>query len=121
MKPKLYIFSGLPATGKSTLAKLLANNISGAYIRIDTIEQGLRNFCYFNVQGEGYWLAYRIVADNLKLGINVISDSCNPWILTRKEWENVALENNADYINIEVICSDLEEHKRRVENRINEI
>ncbi|WP_319559167.1 AAA family ATPase [Marispirochaeta sp.] len=120
-KSVLYIFSGLPAAGKSSLAKLMAKEMHAAYIRADTIEQGLRDFCSCNVQGEGYRLAYRIAADNLKLGISVVSDSCNPWTLTRNEWENVALENRADFINIEVLCSDAEEHKRRAESRIPEI
>lgn len=121
MKPKLYIFSGLPASGKSTLAKLLVEKISGTYIRIDTIEQGMRELCSFKVQGEGYRLSYRIVADNLKLGNNVIADSCNPWELTRKEWESVAIKNNADFVNIQIICSNTEEHQRRVKKRSCEI
>ncbi|WP_020612981.1 AAA family ATPase [Sediminispirochaeta bajacaliforniensis] len=121
MKPRLYIFSGLPATGKSTLAKLLAQKISGAYLRIDTIEQGLRDLCSCDVQGEGYRLAYRIAADNLKSGIHVIADSCNPWVLTRNEWEHAAVENGADFINIEIVCSDTVEHQKRAERRTNEI
>jgi hypothetical protein len=37
--------------------------------------------------------------------------------LTRREWENVATESNAGFVNIEVICSDIEDHQHRVENR----
>jgi predicted kinase len=40
--PTLYIFSGLPGSGKSSLAKLLACERHAVYLRIDTIEQGLR-------------------------------------------------------------------------------
>lgn len=76
--PTLYIFSGLPATGKSTLAELLARRLGAAYVRIDTIEQALRDLCSVDVQGEGYRLAYRVAADNLRLGISVVADSCNP-------------------------------------------
>ena len=121
MKPKLYIFSGLPASGKSTLAGLLAREMGCFYLRIDTVEQALRDLCDFNVQGEGYRLAYRVAADNLKLGMNVIADSCNPWNLTRLEWQNVAIENGADFVNIEVICSNPAEHQRRAENRRSEV
>ncbi|WP_319475922.1 AAA family ATPase [Marispirochaeta aestuarii] len=120
-KPVLYIFSGLPAVGKSSLAKLLAREICASYIRVDTIEQGLRDLCSCKVEGEGYRLAYRTAADNLKLGISVVSDSCNPWTLTRREWENLAIENRAEFINIEVLCSDEDEHRKRAENRIAEI
>ena len=121
MKAILFIFSGLPAVGKSTLAKRIAQKYQAAYFRIDTIEQGLRDLCKINVQGEGYRLAYRIVADNLILGNNVVTDSCNPITLTRKEWEEIATQNGCKYINIEIVCSNLTEHKKRVETRVSEI
>jgi predicted kinase len=73
-EPILYILSGLPGTGKSTLAKNIAKLLRAVYIRADTIEQGIRDLCNYNVVGEGYRLAYRIVEDNLKIGNNVISD-----------------------------------------------
>ena len=95
MKSILFILPGLPASGKSTLAKLIAEEYHAVYVRIDTIEQGLRDLCNFEVQGEGYWLAYRIADDNLKLGRHVVSDSCNPTKLTRREWEEVAVQNNS--------------------------
>ena len=117
-RPTLYIFSGLPESGKTTLAQLVAQRLHSAYLRIDTIEQGLRDLCTVYVQGEGYRLAYRIAADNLRLGMSVIADSCNPIEFTRREWEQIALEIQARHINIEVICSDIHEHRRRVENRM---
>jgi len=121
MKPILFIFSGLPASGKSTLAKLIAKVYNAVYLRIDTVEQGLRDLCRFDVQGEGYRLSYRIASDNLRLGQNVVADSCNPVSLTRKEWENVAKENNCAFINIEILCSNKEEHRKRVETRKSEV
>lgn len=118
---KLYIFSGLPGTGKTALAKKLAAKLSAVYLRIDTIEQGLRDLCDFPVQGEGYRLAYRLIKDNLALGNQVVVDSCNPIKLTRAEYENIAAESNCDYLNIEIVCSDQTEHRRRIENRESDI
>lgn len=115
--PVLYIFSGLPGTGKSTLARLLAKNSRAAYLRIDTIEQGLRDLCAINVQGEGYRLAYRLAEENLRAGIDVVADSCNPIELTRDEWEQVARTSQATFLNFEIVCSDQSEHRRRVETR----
>jgi len=117
----LFILSGLPASGKSSLAKLIAKEYNAVYLRIDTIEQALRDLCNYDVQGEGYRLAYRIASNNLDLGHKVVADSCNPVAFTRREWEEVATRSNSRYINIEVICSNKEEHKRRVDNRCAEV
>jgi predicted kinase len=73
------------------------------------------------VRGEGYCLSYKIASDNLRLGMSVVSDCCNPIELTRREWVQVALEAKANYINIEVICSDAQTHRQRVESRISTV
>jgi predicted kinase len=119
--PTLYIFSGLPGTGKTSLSQLLARRMGAVHLRVDTIEQALRDLCGVQVEGEGYRLAYRIGADNLRLGHDVVADSCNPLELTRREWEQVALDSEARFVNIEVVCSNNSEHRRRVECRSSDI
>lgn len=42
-QPILYIFSGLPDSGKTTLARMIARQFQATYLRIDTIEQTLRD------------------------------------------------------------------------------
>jgi predicted kinase len=113
----LFIFAGLPGTGKSTLSQRLAQKVKAVHLRVDTIEQGLRDLCNLRIEGQGYRLAYRIAADNLRLGMNVIADSCNPLELTRREWEQVAIDAGAMFTNIEVVCSDSRELRQRVESR----
>src|SRR5688500_2609583 len=101
----LYIFSGLPASGKSTLARELAKKINATFVRIDTLEQGLKDICKFkNVEDEGYRLSHLVAKDNLSNGNSVIADSVNPWELTRKAWNEVASSVGAKYVNIEVAC-----------------
>ena len=113
----LYIFSGLPGAGKSTIAQSLSRSFNCAYVRVDTIEQSLRNLCGIEVYDEGYRLAQLIASDNLNQGVSVVADSCNPIALTRSDWEKAAIDNHANFINIEIICSDANEHKCRIENR----
>jgi predicted kinase len=120
-KPILYIFSGLPGSGKTTLSQIVAQRVKAVYLRIDTIEQALRELCSVDVQDEGYRFSYRIAADNLRVGMSVVADSCNPIELTRRAWERVALEAQADYVNIEVMCADAREHRLRVETRLSTV
>ena len=116
-KPVLYIFSGLPGTGKSTLAQLLAPELAAIYLRVDTIEQSLRDSYQLDVSSEGYHVAYRLASDNLNIGLPVVADSCNPVEITRREWESVGRSAQAEFINIEITCSEQAEHRRQVESR----
>jgi predicted kinase len=52
------------------------------------------------------------------LGQSVVADSVNPLTATREAWRAVAASANFPIIEVEIICSDLEEHRRRVESRI---
>jgi len=91
----LFILSGLPASGKSTLSKFISKEYQAAYLRIDTIEQRLRDLFKQDIHGEGYGLAYKIAEDNLKLGQNVVADSCNPIMLTRMNGMMLLKETDA--------------------------
>lgn len=117
----LYIFGGLPGVGKTELSKFLAQHLSAAYIRIDTIEQNLRDAGLTDLYDEGYKIAFALALENLKNGVPVVSDSTNPVSESRSAWRNVADEASSHYLEIEVICSNLAEHQRRVESRSTDI
>jgi len=119
--PVLVVFSGLPGAGKSTLAQAVARELRAVWLRVDTVEQALRDLCAVDVQGEGYRLAYRVAADNLRLGLGVVADSCNPIELTRREWQAVARDAGATCVDVEVVCSDQDEHRRRMEGRVSDV
>jgi predicted kinase len=117
----LYIFSGLPGTGKSTLARLLATELKAVHLRVDTIEQAIREGGRQLSGPEGYIIAYRIAEDNLRLGLSVVADTVNPIQITRRAWRAVAAQIGVPFVEIEVICSDPLEHRARVETRVADI
>lgn len=117
----LYIFAGLPGTGKSALAKYLSQRIAGVYLRVDTIEQTLKNHGINHIYDQGYQVAFSVAFDNLKLGQLVVADSTNLINESRASWRDVATKASAQFIEIEVICSDQDEHKQRVDTRISDI
>src|SRR5580698_3256090 len=121
--PMLIIFGGLPATGKTTIARNLAQQLGATYLRIDTIEQALRDSTVegLQVNEEGYRIAYAVAEDNLRLGRTVISDSVNPIRLSRDAWIDVAHRAQARAAEVEVICSDPQQHRQRVETRLADI
>jgi predicted kinase len=112
----LIILSGLPGVGKTTIARDLARATGAMHVRIDSIEQSLRRAGY-RVEGEGYDVAYAVAEDNLRAGRTVIADCVNPWPLTRAAWRSLAERAGVAALDVEIVCSDIAEHRRRVEAR----
>jgi len=116
----LIVLSGLPGTGKTTIARKLANELAAVYLRIDSIEQSIRD-AGRPVEGEGYSVAYAVAEDNLRLGRIVVADCVNPWPLTRSQWRAVADRTGVTALDVEIVCSDEVEHRRPVETRATDI
>ena len=115
----LIVIGGLPGTGKTALARGLAGALDAVHLRIDTIEQALRSATLDSdaIGTAGYRVGYGVAADNLALGRTVIADCVNPLASTRAAWRAVGDRAAVAVVDVEVICSDVAEHRRRVASR----
>lgn len=116
----LIVLSGLPGVGKTNLAVALATRLRAVHLRVDSIEQALRRSRIGGqpVEDAGYVVGHAVARDNLALGLGVIADCVNPWMLTRDAWRAVGEQAGVRTLEVEVICSDQAEHRRRVESRV---
>jgi len=119
----LIVFSGLPGVGKTVVARELARQIGAVYLRIDSIEQALRDSGVVRqfLDDAGYRVGYAIAEGNLGLGRTVVADCVNPLTLTRDAWVHVAERAGAAVVEVEIVCSDVAEHRRRVETRVGDV
>ena len=121
--PMLIIFGGLPGAGMTAIARELARQIGAVYLRIDSIEHAIRESgrAIEPLNDAGYRAAYAVAEDNLRAGHIVITDCVNPWALTRNAYLDVAKRAQVPAVEVEIVCSDVREHRRRVENRVPDI
>ncbi len=114
----LVVFAGLPGSGKSVLARGVAGAIGATYLRIDTIESAIVSALMpYRDNPVGYVVAERVAADQLADGRDVVADAVNGVAAARTGWVALAARTGAALQFVEVRCSDVAEHRRRVQGR----
>ena len=123
MSPVLVVIGGLPATGKSTIAMALARQTSTPYLRVDRIEQAIVAWSSLShpLGPVGYAVAHELAREQLALGSDVIVECVNPTAITRDGWVRTAAAASAAFVEVEVICSNENEHRRRAETRTSDV
>jgi predicted kinase len=121
--PVLVVVGGLPGAGKSTVAEHLARRLRTPYLRVDRIEQAIVSWSELThpVGVAGYAVGYALAAEQLTLGLDVIVECVNPVGLTRDAWVSTAAAAGAAIVEVEVVCPDPVEHRRRVETRVSDV
>jgi predicted kinase len=93
------------------------------HLRVDTLEQGLMRggLQLEHLAAQGYGAAYAVAADQLAVGLTVVTDMVNGVEEARHAWAQVAEQADARLLRVLVECSDADEHRRRVETRTADI
>ncbi len=118
--PVLVVLSGLPGTGKTTIAREVSQRLGACYLRVDAAEAALSR-SGAAVGAGGYAVIHELAVSNLLLGNAVVVDAVNPVPEARASWREVAARSEARLINFVTVLPDLEEHQRRVEARVPDI
>jgi predicted kinase len=120
---KVIVFSGLPGTGKSTLAESFAKHAGISVFARDWLEATLLR-CGLKSSKEqqslgwaGYELMTVLAERQLMLGQSVILDSVASSQTIRDAWKNLAKQYSADWRVIECVCSDESTHRSRLSIR----
>ncbi len=120
---KLILFSGLPGTGKSTLAEALAKDLGVPVLAKDWLEATLLRCELKPAKQEkslgfaGYELLTVLAERQLMFGQSVILDSVAASQSIRRTWLQLAEQYKANCRVIECICSDEALHRLRLEGR----
>lgn len=116
----LIVISGLPATGKTTLASALAQRVHGVHLSVDAVEDALLRSGL-----EPRWTtgvaAYEAVGaaaqQNLVLGLSVVVDAVNESEAARQVWRDAATRAGDIVQFVLLLPPDLAEHQRRLRTR----
>ena len=117
---KLIVFSGLPGTGKSTLAESVAKQQRVPVFAKDWLEASLLSNGLMPTITEkplgfaSYDLLTTLAERQLMLGQSVILDSVASTETIRDAWRKISKQYGADWRVIECVCSDQAMHRSRL-------
>jgi predicted kinase len=122
-KIKIIIISGLPGSGKSTIAEAIAEKLRLPLFSVDPIESAIIKSGIprsFETGLAAYVVVQTLSAEHLKLSISVIIDAVSPVQEARDMWHALEERYDAQCIIIECVLRE-DVHRKRIESRTRNI
>jgi len=114
----LVIVCGQIASGKTTIAKYISNKINGTILRTDILRKKLYpNPKYTKDENQQVYNSLFDEVEKMLKSKNVILDATFYQEKNRERAKQIASKLNIDFKIVEVVCSNEEIIKRRIENR----
>lgn len=116
----LIAMAGLPGAGKSTIAEVVGNRLGYAVLSVDPIESAILSAGINSDEPTGlaaYLVAEAIAEAALANGQSIIVDAVNAVDPAREQWVELAEKHREKLRFIEVVCTDTEVHRERLESR----
>jgi predicted kinase len=121
-QPLLVVFGGLPGTGKTSIARGVADSLGATFLRVDSIEAAIERAGVRLLDlPAGYAVAQAVTGDQLRSRRPVVVDAVNPVRVARAAWQQLADDCGARLRFVRVVVRDEGEHRRRVESRVADI
>jgi len=120
----LTVLRGLPGAGKSAVADELGRRLEAMVLSVDPIEAAIWRAGIapsFETGVAAYEVAAAVAREQLRLGHDVVVDAVNAYEVIHALWERVATRCGLVMSVVEVVCSDLDLHRRRLEARVRDI
>jgi predicted kinase len=116
----LIVVSGLPGVGKTAVATAVAARLNGVHLSVDPVEDAMLRCdlpAGWNVGVAAYEAVRTMAESNLALGSVVVVDAVNDSEAARDTWRTAASNNEASLTFVVLTCSNLDEHRSRLEAR----
>lgn len=115
----LILFAGMPGSGKTTLARMVAKRLGLPVFSKDRMQRVLRDHHLAQENtGDGYYMILDLADEQLSLGISPILDATFPLDHFRLVASEIALRHKARFCAVYCHCSDDDLWRSRMEDRV---
>ncbi len=119
METTLILFAGMPGSGKTTLARMVAHQLGLPIFSKDRVQRVLRDHhLAAENTGDGYYIILDQADEQLSLGVSVILDATFPLDHFRIVASEIAMRHGVRFCAIYCTCSDDAVWEERMKSRV---